>query len=104
MPGHLEQKVEHFLRSLPKELRRGFVPLVMESAPTAPAEQRSREADDARIDITLTNGRRMTIPVSLAPSHLAALLAVTFLSNGRLVASFIFTAVPAAGAGAALLP
>jgi transposase len=28
------------------------------------------------IDIALTNGLRMTIPVSLAPSHLAALLAV----------------------------
>ncbi len=27
VPGHLEQKVEHYLRSLPKELRRGFVPL-----------------------------------------------------------------------------
>jgi hypothetical protein len=41
-------------------------------------EQPSREASDAhvRIDITLTNGRRMTIPSSLAPSHLAALLAV----------------------------
>ncbi len=27
VPGHLDQKVEHYLRSLPKELRRGFVPL-----------------------------------------------------------------------------
>ena len=54
----------------------GFVPLVMESALPEPAERPSREADDARIDITLTNGRRMTIPVLLAPSHLAALLAV----------------------------
>ena len=54
----------------------GFVPLVMESAPPGPAGQPSREADDARIDITLTNGRRMTIPASLAPSHLTALLAV----------------------------
>ena len=27
VPGHLEQKVEHYLRALPKELRRGFVPL-----------------------------------------------------------------------------
>ena len=54
----------------------GFVPLVMESALPEPAERPSREADDARIDITLTNGRRMTIPASLAPSHLAALLAV----------------------------
>jgi transposase len=54
----------------------GFVPLVMEGAPPASAERPSQEADDARIDITLTNGRRMTIPASLAPSHLAALLAV----------------------------
>jgi len=27
IPGHLEAKVEHYLRTLPKELRRGFVPL-----------------------------------------------------------------------------
>jgi transposase len=54
----------------------GFVPLVMEGAPPASSERLSREVDNARIDITLTNGRRMTIPVSLAPAHLAALLAV----------------------------
>ena len=54
----------------------GFVPLVMESAPPAPEDRSSREADDARIDITLTNGRRMTISASLSPSYLAALLAV----------------------------
>ena len=54
----------------------GFVPLVMAGAPPASAERPSRDADDARIDITLMNGRRVTIPASLAPSHLAALLAV----------------------------
>jgi len=54
----------------------GFVPLVMEGAPPAPAERPARDADGARIDITLTNGRCMAIPASLAPSHLAALLAV----------------------------
>jgi ATP-dependent helicase HrpA len=27
VPGHVEAKVEHYLRALPKELRRGFVPL-----------------------------------------------------------------------------
>ncbi len=54
----------------------GFVPLVMEGAPPASAERPSREADDPRIDIMLTNGRRVTIPASLAPSLLAALLAV----------------------------
>ena len=54
----------------------GFVPLLMESAPRASAERPPREVDDARIDITLTNGRRVTMPASLALSHLAALLAV----------------------------
>ncbi len=54
----------------------GFVSLVIEGGPPASAEQPARVASNARIDITLTNGRGMTIPVSLAPSHLAALLAV----------------------------
>ncbi|MBP9913985.1 MAG: ATP-dependent RNA helicase HrpA [Opitutaceae bacterium] len=27
VPGHLEKKIEHYLRALPKELRRAFVPL-----------------------------------------------------------------------------
>jgi transposase len=54
----------------------GFVPLVMESSPPTPEDRPSRKADDARIHITLMNGRRITIPASLAPSHLAALLSV----------------------------
>jgi len=54
----------------------GFMPLVMEGSPPASAEQPSREADYARIEIILTNGRRMTIPTALSPSHLAALLVV----------------------------
>ncbi len=58
------------------EVGGGFVPLVMESATPTPEDRPSRKADDARIDITLMNGRRMTIPASLAPSHLAALLAI----------------------------
>ncbi|WP_417690094.1 IS66-like element accessory protein TnpA [Roseibium sp.] len=58
------------------EVGGGFVPLVMEGPPPASARPPLREAADVRIDITLTNGRRMTIPASLTPSHLAALLAV----------------------------
>ena len=54
----------------------GFVPLVMESPLPRPEEGTSWGANDARIDITLTNGRRMTSPASLASSHLAALPAV----------------------------
>ena len=54
----------------------GFMPLVMEGPSPASAQRPLREVDDGRIDIALTNGRRMTIPASLAASHLAALLAV----------------------------
>lgn len=54
-----------------------FVPLVVEGREPAPkAEPPARRADDAQIEITLRNGRRMTIPASLAPSRLAALLSV----------------------------
>ena len=53
-----------------------FVPLVMESGPLGSTGQPLREANETRIDITLTNGRCMTIPASLAPSQLAALLTV----------------------------
>lgn len=53
-----------------------FVPLVMEGGPLASTGQPSREANEARIDVTLTNGRCMTIPASLDPSQLAALLTV----------------------------
>jgi transposase len=54
----------------------GFVPLVMEDAAPSREERSAQTSEDVRIDITLTNGRRMTIPGSLSPSHLAALLAV----------------------------
>ncbi len=55
----------------------GFIPLVMDGTRPAPkAECPSRRSEDARIEITLTNGRRMTIPAWLAPSDLAALLSV----------------------------
>jgi ATP-dependent helicase HrpA len=35
VPGHLAEKVEHYLRSLPKELRRTFVPLAENAAKLA---------------------------------------------------------------------
>ena len=55
----------------------GFVPLVMDGMEPAPkAERPAWRADDARIEITLTNGRRMTIPASPDPPRLAALLSV----------------------------
>ncbi|MFN6008352.1 MAG: IS66-like element accessory protein TnpA [Paracoccaceae bacterium] len=54
----------------------GFVPLVVQDVTTTQPESTLRPAPAETIEITLTNGRRMTIPVSLAPPHLAALLAV----------------------------
>ncbi|MDP3069904.1 MAG: ATP-dependent RNA helicase HrpA [Opitutaceae bacterium] len=47
VPGHLEPKVEHYLRALPKELRRGFVPLA-ETARTLAAQLAPRDRLTAR--------------------------------------------------------
>ena len=54
----------------------GHVPVVMDDATPSPAAGPVQAPQDARIDIALPNGRRMTIPASLPPAHLAALLAV----------------------------
>jgi ATP-dependent helicase HrpA len=56
VPGHLEAKVEHYLRALPKELRRGFVPLT-ETAKSLAAQLASRDR---------LTGRRETLPEALA--------------------------------------
>ncbi len=58
------------------DLGGGFVPLVMEGPVSSPEARSTQVAEDARIDIALPNGRCMTIPASLPPSRLAALLAV----------------------------
>lgn len=54
----------------------GFVPLVLEDVTPPPPGVSLGPASVETIEIMLTNGRRMTIPVSLAPARLAALLAV----------------------------
>src|SRR6185295_15627123 len=54
--GHLEAKVEHYLRALPKELRRGFVPLA-ETAKSLAAQLASRDR---------LTGRRESLPEALA--------------------------------------
>jgi ATP-dependent helicase HrpA len=56
VPGHLEAKVEHYLRTLPKELRRAFVPL---------AETAKSVAEQVAQRDRLT-GRRETLPEALA--------------------------------------
>ncbi|MCW5548156.1 MAG: DUF3418 domain-containing protein, partial [Opitutaceae bacterium] len=56
VPGHLEAKVEHYLRTLPKELRRAFVPL-------ATTAQRVAQQLAQRDRLT---GRRETLTAALA--------------------------------------
>jgi len=56
VPGHLEAKVEHYLKSLPKELRRAFIPLSDHTKLLAEA-LRSRDR---------LTGRRDTIAEALA--------------------------------------
>ncbi len=56
VPGHLEAKVEHYLRALPKELRRGFVPLG-DTAKNLAAQLASRDR---------LTGRRESLPQALA--------------------------------------
>ena len=56
VPGHLEAKVEHYLRALPKELRRGFVPLT-ETAKSLAAQLASRDR---------LTGRRESLTEALA--------------------------------------
>ena len=55
VPGHLEPKVEHYLRALPKELRRAFVPLA-ETAKSLAAQLASRDR---------LTGRRETLAEAL---------------------------------------
>src|SRR5262249_20331221 len=47
VPGHLEEKVEFYLRALPKELRRAFVPLA-ETAQSLAAQIAARDRLTAR--------------------------------------------------------
>ncbi|MDR1011105.1 MAG: DUF3418 domain-containing protein, partial [Opitutaceae bacterium] len=56
VPGHLDAKVEHYLRAIPKELRRAFMPLA-ETAKTLAAQIATRDR---------LTGRRETIAESLA--------------------------------------
>lgn len=56
VPGHLEAKVEHYLRALPKELRRAFVPLA-DTARSLVGQLASRDR---------LSGRRETLPEALA--------------------------------------
>jgi ATP-dependent helicase HrpA len=52
VPGHLEPKVEHYLRAVPKELRRSFVPIA-ETAKSVAAQLAQRDRLTARRETLL---------------------------------------------------
>lgn len=56
VPGHLEAKVEHYLRALPKELRRAFLPLA-DTAKSLATQVAQRDR---------LTGRRESLPAALA--------------------------------------
>jgi len=56
VPGHLEAKVEHYLRALPKELRRAFLPLA-DTAKSLAGQVAQRDR---------LTGRRESLPAALA--------------------------------------
>ena len=56
----------------------------MEGPAPSPEARSTQAAEDARIDIALTNGRRMTIPASLPPSQLMVLIEAHVRAAARL--------------------
>jgi len=73
VPGHLEAKVEHYLRALPKELRRAFVPLA-DTARSLAAQVAARDRLTDRRE-TLTEALAAQIAerfrVAVDPAHWA---------------------------------
>jgi len=98
VPGHLEPKVEHYLRALPKELRRGFVPLG-ETARNLATQLASRhrltggrETLTAALAAAIADRFRVQIDPAVwtdkpAPDHLRVRVRVVDASGKEIVAS-----------------
>ena len=98
VPGHLEAKVEHYLRALPKELRRAFVPLA-ETAKSLAAQVAARDRlTDRRESLTealaaqIAERFRVTVdPAQWAdkplPDHLRVRIRVVDAGGRELAAS-----------------
>ena len=98
VPGHLEAKVEHYLRALPKELRRAFVPLA-DTAKSLAAQAAARDRLTDRRE-TLTQAlaaaiaERFRIAIDPAvwadkplPDHLRVRIRVVDVTGKEVVAS-----------------
>ena len=98
VPGHLEQKIEHYLRALPKELRRAFVPLA-ETARSLTAQIAQRDRLTARREslteaLAFQISERFRVAIDPAawadkplPEHLRVRVRVTDNNNREIVAS-----------------
>ena len=98
VPGHLVQKVEHYLRALPKELRRGFVPLA-ETAKSLAEQVAARDRlTDRRESLTqalaaqIAERFRMTLDAAVwadkpLPDHLRVRVRVLDAKGNPLCAS-----------------
>jgi ATP-dependent helicase HrpA len=107
VPGHLEQKVEHYLRALPKELRRGFVPLA-ETAKSLAEQVAARDRlTDRRESLTealaaqIAERFRITIDPAVwadkpLPDHLRVRVRVLDAKGKELCASRELTEIDAA--------
>jgi ATP-dependent helicase HrpA len=78
VPGHLEPKVEHYLRALPKELRRGFVPLAETARRLAADLARRRGGDRGASGAGSVPVAGSAAPVATLPEALAAVIAEHF--------------------------
>lgn len=115
VPGHLEAKVEHYLRALPKELRRAFVPLaetakslstaLAEGGPGAPrAASGARSAPSTLVDALAAQiAERFRVAVDPAqwadkplPEHLRVRIRVLDADGRELCASRELSEVDAA--------
>lgn len=103
VPGHLIAKIEHYLRALPKEWRRAFVPLA-ETAKTAAAKLSTHANSSQTLPETLANylnakfGIRVTPKMwdtKPLPDHLRVRVRVCDGRGNELVASRELTEVQA---------
>ncbi|HEY5228258.1 MAG TPA: ATP-dependent RNA helicase HrpA [Opitutaceae bacterium] len=111
VPGHLAEKVEHYLRALPKELRRTFVPLAESAARLATivaSRHRltaGRETVADALAAELRERHRMGLTASIweakpLPDHLRVRVRVLDAKGSEIVLSRDWTEIAAAVAAA----
>ena len=112
VPGHLAEKVEHYLKSLPKDLRRAFVPLAESAAQLAAALESRHRLTDGRETVVealaaeLRERHRLGVTAAVwagkpPPEHLRVRVRVKNEAGKEVVASRDWEVIAAALAPAA---